>query len=138
MAEQPAPGTMPRVTAYLCAKGAAEAIDFYKKAFGAEEIGERIAGDEGTIGHAMIRIGATEIMIADEYPGMGVLSPATLKGNSVSFVLDVSHADAAFAQAVATGAEVERPLQDEFFGRAGWVIDPFGHRWCITASAGSV
>src|SRR5688572_18164498 len=88
------------VTAYLCADGAADALDFYKRAFGAEEVGERYVGDDGRIGHATFRIGATTLYISDQAPNLGVLSPVTLKGNSVSLSLSVPDADAAFARAV--------------------------------------
>jgi PhnB protein len=124
-------GTNGHVTAYLCANGAAQAIDFYKAAFDAEER-YRMPGPEGRIGHAEIVIGDTVIMLSDEWPEMGVLSPATLKGNSVSLVLSVPDADASFQRALHAGAKIERPLKDEPFGRAGWLVDPFGHRWCIT------
>jgi PhnB protein len=120
------------VTAYLCASPAAQAIDFYKRAFSAEELSRMEEGD-GRIGHAEIRVGASLLMLADEWPQFKVLSPRTLDGNSVSFVLSVPDADAAFAQALTAGATEERPLKDEPFGRAGWLVDPFGHRWCITA-----
>lgn len=118
------------VTAYLCADGAAAAIDFYRRAFGAEER-YRLPGPDGRLGHAEITIGATTLMLSDEWPEMGVHSPKSLGGYSVSFVLDVPDADAAFERAVAAGATVERPLKDEPYGRSGWVIDPFGHRWSI-------
>ncbi|MDP9236579.1 MAG: VOC family protein [Chloroflexota bacterium] len=120
----------PHVTAYLCAKGAAEAIAFYKKAFGAEER-HRMADDDGRIGHAEITIGDTTLFISDEWQEYRVLSPLTLKGSSVSFVLDVADCDAAFQRAIDAGAKVERPLKDEPYGRGGWIVDPFGHRWSI-------
>jgi PhnB protein len=121
------------VTAYLCAKGAAAAIDFYTQAFGAVEKYRMggMPGDEDKIGHAEIAIGETTIMLSDEWPEGGVFSPTTLKGTSTSFVLDVGDADGAFQRAVDAGATVERPLKDEPYGRSGWLVDPFGHRWCI-------
>ena len=119
-----------RVTAYLCANGAAEAIEFYKNAFGAEER-YRMDDESGRIGHAEIVVHGTVIYISDEWPEMRVLSPKTLNGSSVSFVIDVDDADADFARAVSAGATVERPVKDEPYGRGGWVIDPFGHRWSI-------
>ncbi|HEY7801528.1 MAG TPA: VOC family protein [Dehalococcoidia bacterium] len=121
------------VTAYLCAKGAADAIAFYERAFGANEL-YRLENDDGTIGHAEIQIGQTTLYVSDEAPQLGVLSPATLKGNSTSFVLDVDDCDAAFQRAVDAGATVERPLADNPYGRGGWVVDPFGHRWSIMTS----
>ncbi len=123
----------PHVTAYLCAKGAANAIDFYKKAFGAVEL-SRMQGEDGNIGHAEITIGATTIMLADEFPEMNVYSPLTLKGSSVSFVIDGPDCDAAFQRAIDAGATVERPMRDEPYGRGGWLVDPFGHRWSIMTS----
>jgi PhnB protein len=74
-------------------------------------------------------------MISDEWPEYGVLSPLTLRGNSASLVLNVDDADAAFQRATDAGVRVERPLKDEPFGRVGWVVDPFGHRWCIIRSS---
>jgi PhnB protein len=124
------------VTSYLCARGAADAIEFYKRAFGAEETSERIAGENGTIGHAEFRIGSTPFYIADEYPRYRVLSPKTLGGSSVSFSMTVADADAAFKRALDAGATIERPLADEPFGRSGWLADPFGHRWNVIQPAG--
>ncbi len=122
---------MTHVTAYLCAKPAADAIAYYIAAFGATER-YRFVGDDGRIGHAEIDIGDTVLCLSDEWPEMGVLSPSSLAGTSVSFVLSVPDADAAFKRAVDAGARVERPLKDELYGRAGWLKDPFGHRWNIS------
>ena len=119
-----------QVTAYLCAKGAADAIAFYGRAFGAKEL-YRLENADGTIGHAEVEIGRTTVYVSDEAPQLGVLSPATLKGNSTSFVLDVDDCETAFQRAVDAGATVERPLTDNPYGRGGWVVDPFGHRWSI-------
>lgn len=119
-----------RVTAYLCAKGAAEAVAFYARAFGATE-GYRMTMPDGRIGYTELTIGGSLLMLSDEAPELGVLSPRSLGGNSASFVIEVDDADAAFARALAAGATVERPLTDEPYGRAGWVVDPFGHRWSI-------
>jgi uncharacterized glyoxalase superfamily protein PhnB len=118
----------PRVTAYLCAKGASDAIEFYKKAFGAKEH-FRMANADGTLGHATISIGDTTLYISDEAPQLGVLSPSTLKGNSCSYVIDVDDVDAAWGRAIGAGARVERPITTAPHGRGGWVMDPFGHRW---------
>jgi PhnB protein len=117
------------VTPYLCADGASDAIAFYKKAFGAEET-YRLEED-GRIGHAELRIGETTIYLSDEYEPYRVLSPRTLNGNSVSLSISAPDADAVFERALAAGATVERPLKDEFYGRSGWLVDPFGHRWNI-------
>ena len=118
------------VTAYLCAKGASDAIDFYERAFGAKER-YRLPNPDGTLGHAEIEIGDTVLYLSDEAPALGVFSPSTLKGNSTSFVIDVPDCDAAFQRAVDAGATVERPMTDQPYGRSGWVVDPFGHRWSI-------
>ncbi|HYM16773.1 MAG TPA: VOC family protein [Dehalococcoidia bacterium] len=122
----------PRVTAYLCAKGASDAIEFYKKAFGAKEQ-YRMANADGAIGHATLSIGDTTLYISDEAPQFGVFSPKSLKGNSCSFVLAVDDVDAAWGRAIGAGATVERPITDAPYGRGGWVVDPFGHRWNLMA-----
>jgi PhnB protein len=119
------------VTTYLCAKPAADAIDFYKRAFDAQEVGEKYAEDDGRIGHAEFRIGATGFYISDEAESLGVLSPTTLGGAGVSFSISVPDADAAYQRAVDAGATATRPLRDEVFGRSGWLVDPFGFRWNI-------
>ena len=126
------------VTAYLCADPAAEALDFYKRAFGAEEVGERYEEGDGRIGHATFRIGATTLYISDEAPSLGVRSPVTLKGSPVSLSLAVPDADAAFARAIDAGATVDRPLKDEPYGRSGWLHDPFGYRWNIVSEPKAV
>jgi PhnB protein len=122
------------VTGYLCCDGASEAIQFYGRAFGAAEL-SRMAGPDGKIGHAEIRIGETALYISDEWAENNIRSPRNLGGNSVSFVLHVPDADAAYARALEAGATIERPLRDEPHGRAGWVHDPWGHHWCIMTDA---
>jgi PhnB protein len=122
--------TINGVTAYLCADGASDAIEFYRRAFGAEELG-RIIGPDGKVGHAELRIGPTTIMLSDEAPDLKVLSPLTLNGNSASFSVSVDDADAAFKRAIDAGARIDRPLGDEPYGRSGWLYDPFGHHWNI-------
>ena len=121
------------VTAYLCTKGAADAIEFYKRAFGAEEL-YRLPGPDGSLGHAEIRIGETTLMLSDEAPQLGVFSPTTRGGATSAFVLDVPDCDAAWKRALDAGATVERPLTDNPYGRGGWILDPFGHRWSIMTS----
>lgn len=116
------------VTTYLCADGAAKAIDFYTKAFDAKER-YRLDNGDGRLGHAEIVIGDTTLFLSDEWAEHNVLSPRTLKGNSVSFVIDVDDVDAAFQRAVDAGATVERPITEAPYGRGGWLVDPFGHRW---------
>ena len=118
------------VSAYLCAKGAAEALEFYKAAFGATER-YRWVDKSGKIGHAEFMVGDTLLMISDEWEQYRVLSPKTLGGHAVSFVLEVPDADAAFRRALDAGAKVERPVTDAPYGRGGWVVDPFGHRWHV-------
>jgi PhnB protein len=121
---------MPGVTPYLCANGAADAIEFYKRAFGATER-YRLDDEAGRIGHAEIVVHGTVLYLSDEWQAMKVLSPNTLGGHSVSFVIDVDDVDAEFQRAVEAGATVERPITDAPYGRGGWLVDPFGHRWSI-------
>jgi PhnB protein len=128
---KPIPEGYHTLTPYLILRGAAEAIEFYKKAFGATEI-MRLPGPDGKLGHAEIRIGDSPIMLADEHPEMGAKSPASLGGAPVSFVLYVKHVDSFVAQAVAAGAKIERPIENKFYGdRMGSVADPFGYQWHI-------
>jgi len=119
------------VTPYLIVNGAASAIEFYKKAFGATEL-VRMAGPDGKIGHAEIKIGNSPIMLADEVPQMGYRGPQALGGSPVGILLYVEDVDKMAGQAIAAGAKVERPVQDQFYGdRSGTFADPFGHRWTI-------
>lgn len=119
------------VTPYLCAKDAASAIEFYKKAFGATET-RRMAEPGGKIVHAEIKIGDAPIMIADEFPEMGFLSPQSLGGSPVTFHLFVEDVDATAELTIAAGAKVLKPVEDQFYGdRAGRFEDPFGHVWLI-------
>jgi PhnB protein len=116
-------------TPYLSIKGAAAAIEFYKKAFGATET-MRMAGPDGRIGHAEIKIGKANIMLADEHPEIGFLSPSTLGGSPVAIHIYVENIDALAAQAEAAGAKVTRAVSDQFYGdRTGQFQDPFGHVW---------
>jgi len=118
-------------TPYLIIKDAAQAIEFYKKAFGATEV-MRFAQPDGKIGHAEIKIGDSHIMLADEFPEMGARSPQTLGGSPVSILLYVEDVDAQAKLAVAAGAKVVRPVKDQFYGdRSGSFEDPFGHQWHI-------
>jgi len=114
---------------YLSIKGAAEAIEFYKKAFGAVET-SRLAAPDGRIGHAEIKIGKANLMLADEHPEIGFVGPRTLGGSSVTIHIYVEDVDRLAAQAEAAGAKVLRPVADQFYGdRAGRFEDPFGHVW---------
>ena len=131
MPVKPIPDGYHTVTPYLIVKGAADALEFYKKAFGATEL-MRMEGPGGSIGHAEIQIGDSPIMLADENPGMGFRGPQTLGGTAVSILLYVPDVDKQCALAVAAGAKVLRPIQDQFYGdRSGTYEDPFGHVWTI-------
>ena len=122
---------MTKVTPYLCCKDAPAALDFYKKAFGAEET-MRMVDDGGRVGHAEIKIGDAVVMLSDEWPEGGVFSPQTLGGTPLSLHLQVANVDELFTQAVAAGATEERPVVDQPYGeRSGVLKDPFGHRWFI-------
>jgi PhnB protein len=131
MPVKPIPDGYHTVTPYLYVHGAARAIDFYQRAFGATET-MRMEMPGGKIGHAEIRIGDSNIMLADEFPEMGVRGPQALGGTSVSLLLYVDDVDARVEEAVAAGATVVRPLQDQFYGdRSATLSDPFGHTWTI-------
>jgi len=118
-------------TPYLIVNGATQALEFYKKAFGATEM-MRFPGPVGKIMHAEIKIGDSPIMLADEAPEMGARSPKTIGGTPVSLLLYVEDVDAWASKAVAAGAKVQRPVQDQFYGdRTGTFEDPFGHVWSI-------
>lgn len=130
MAVKPIPDGYHSVTPYLSIKGAAEAIEYYKKAFGATEL-FRMERD-GKIGHAEIKIGDSPVMLADEFPEMKFNSPKTLGGTPVGLMIYVEDVDTVYPQAIEAGGEEVRPLQDQFYGdRSGTLIDPFGHVWTI-------
>lgn len=119
------------VTPYLIVKGASDAIEFYKRAFGATEI-MRMASPDGNIGHAEISIGDSHIMLADEHPEMGYRSPQSIGGTGVSLMLYLDKVDEVFKRAVAAGAKELQPLKDQFYGdRSGTLQDPFGHVWTV-------
>lgn len=131
MAVKPIPEGYHTATPYLIVKDAAQAIEFYKKAFGATEL-LRLADPNGKVGHAEIKIGDSPIMLADEFPEMNVRGPQSLGGSPVSILLYVRDVDALANQAVAAGAKVLRPVKDQFYGdRSGTFTDPFGHVWTI-------
>ena len=118
-------------TAYLIVDGAAAAIEFYKKAFGAKEVG-RFQGPGGKVGHADILIGEGHVMLADSSPEMGAKAPGAYGGSPVSLCVYVDDVDAVVAKAVAAGAKLTRPVADQFYGdRTGGVTDPFGHVWYV-------
>lgn len=119
------------VTAYLILSDAARALDFYVKAFGAEEV-LRLPGPDGKIGHAEMRISGGHVMLADEMPGSPYRSPKSLGGSPVSLMFYVPDVDARFQRAIAAGAKVERAVADQFYGdRSGTLTDPFGYTWTI-------
>jgi len=128
---KPVPEGMHTVTPHLVCAGAADAIEFYKKAFNAVEVG-RMAGPKGKLMHAMIRIGDSGIMLVDEFPEWGSLGPKSLKGSPVTIHLYVENADAFVKRAVDAGAKITMPLADMFWGdRYGKREDPFGHSWSV-------
>jgi PhnB protein len=119
------------VTSYLVIDGAAKAIDFYKRAFGATEIA-RMVDANGRIGHAEIKIGDSHVMLCDEYPEMGFRGPTSLGGVPSSLMLYVENADRTFSDAMNAGAQQLMPMQNQFYGdRSGTLKDPFGHVWTI-------
>jgi len=118
-------------TPYLIVNGAAEAIEFYERVFGATEL-LRMTDPQGRIGHAEIRIGDSVIMLADEHPDMGYRGPRSMGGSSVSILLYVDDVDTIFDRALSAGATVQRPIANQFYGdRSGKLEDPFGHVWSI-------
>lgn len=128
---KPIPEGMHSVTPHLVCAGAADAIEFYKKAFGAVEEA-RLPGPQGKIMHAMIRIGDSAVMLVDEMPEWGALGPKALKGSPVTIHLYVEDVDAFVARAVKAGAKVTMPVADMFWGdRYGKIEDPFGHHWSV-------
>jgi uncharacterized glyoxalase superfamily protein PhnB len=128
---KPIPEGMTTVTPQLVCARAGDAIEFYKKAFGAKEE-SRLPGPDGKIMHAQIRIGDAAVMLGDEMPEYGTLSPKALKGSPVTIHLYVDDADAFVARAVNAGAKVTQPVSDQFWGdRYGQLEDPFGHHWSV-------
>jgi PhnB protein len=119
------------VTPYLSIRGAAQAIVFYKKAFGAKEV-MRMPGPEGKLGHAEIEIGGSRIMLSDEYEAMSFLGPQSRGGTSVHIHLYVANVDSIVKRATAAGAKLVRAVADQFYGdRSGSLEDPFGHIWHV-------
>ena len=134
MAVDPIPAGYPRVTPYLCCRGAADAIEFYCAVLGATER-MRMPGDSpDTIGHAELEIGSGLVMLADEFPDMGFLSPQSLGGTPVTVHVYVEDADAVFARAIERGATASREVENQFYGdRSGQFVDPWGHRWNVAS-----
>jgi uncharacterized glyoxalase superfamily protein PhnB len=122
---------MHTVTPHLVCAGAADAIEFYKKAFGAVEM-MRLPGPQGKLMHASVRIGDSIVMLVDEFPECGSLGPKSLKGSPVTLHLNVPDVDATVADAVDAGAKITMPVADMFWGdRYGQLEDPFGHHWSV-------
>jgi PhnB protein len=125
------PEGMHTVTPHLICAGAADAIDFYKRAFGAIEL-TRMPADSGKLLHASLRIGDSIVMLSDEFPDFGGFGPNSLKGTPVTIHLQVEDADAFAARAVTAGATIKIPVAEMFWGdRYGQLEDPFGHRWSV-------
>ncbi len=128
---KPIPDGYPQISPYLCIDGASAAIEFYSEVFRATER-MRMPGPEGTIGHAELQIGDGLIMLADEYPEMGVRGPRSVGGTPVTVNVYVEDVDAVFDRAVQLGATPLRPVEEQFYGdRSGQFEDPFGHRWSV-------
>ena len=128
----PIPPGFHTVTPHLVVQGASEAIEFYAKAFGAEELYRMPGPDGSSVMHALLQIGDSFVMLNDEFPDMNVISPESLKGSAVTIHLYVEDVDSVFSQAIAAGAQESMPVEDTFWGdRYGKLIDPFGHHWSI-------
>ena len=128
---KPIPEGYPRVTPYLHVSGASAAIDFYTDILGAEER-MRMPGPEGKLGHAELQIGDSIVMLADEFPDMGIRGPKSIGGTAVTLHLYVEDVDAVFEAALTAGATSVRPVEKQFYGdRTAQFEDPFGHRWNI-------
>jgi PhnB protein len=129
----PIPEGYPRVSPYLIVDGAAAAIDFYSSVLGATER-MRMPDRDDKIGHAELQIGDSIVMLADEYPEMGLKGPKSLGGTPVTMSVYVEDVDGVFDRAVKAGATSLRPVEDQFYGdRAGQFEDPFGHRWSVAS-----
>jgi PhnB protein len=119
------------ITPYLVIKGAADAIEYYKKVFGATVV-VRMDDPSGRIGHAELKIGDSHIMLADEFPEMNYRGPVTDGSSPVSILLYVEDVDSIVERAAAAGAKILKPVQDQFYGdRSGFIQDPFGHLWGV-------
>lgn len=128
---KPIPEGYHTATPYLIVRGAGQAIEFYKRAFGATEL-LRMSAPDGRIGHAEVKIGDSIIMLADETPEMCHRSPRTLGGSAVGLMLYVNDVDTVFNRAVGAGAKEQRAVANQFYGdRSGTLEDPFGHVWTI-------
>ena len=131
MSVNPIPDGYHSVTPYLIVDGAAEAIRWYGEALGAVEVLRLPMGDK--VAHAEIRIGNSHVMLSDEWPDYGKLGPKARGGATSGLNVYLEDVDAAFARALAAGASVERPVEDQFYGdRSGTILDPFGHSWTLS------
>ena len=129
---KPIPEGYHTIVPYLLVRDAAAAMEYYKKAFGAVEIG-RYAQPDGRIGHADMTIGDSHFMLADEFPERGYVGPQSLGGTTFGMALYVGNVDEMFQRAIDAGGKVERAVADQFYGdRTGTLIDPFGHKWSIS------
>ena len=129
---KPVPDGYHTITPYLSVNGAAQAIAFYQKAFNAREV-MRMAQPDGRVGHAELQLGNSRVMLADEFPEMGFKSPPSIGGTAVHLHMYVEDVDAVVSQALAAGATLVRPVQDQFYGdRLGSVADPYGHVWHVS------
>jgi PhnB protein len=129
---KPVPEGYHAVTPYLIIRGANQAIDFYKQAFGAVEVFRMADPSSNKIGHAEIKIRDSHLMLADEYPEMGFVGPEAVGGSPVSLLLYVDNVDVTFQKAIAAGAKAVKPVEDQFYGdRSGTLRDPFGHVWTV-------
>lgn len=127
----PVPKGYHTVIPYLVISGADRAIEFYKKAFGATEV-VRMPGPDGKIAHAELQIGDSRIMLGEESPQMGYRSATTIGASPISLYVYLPDCDSVVKQAVAQGAELKKPVEDQFYGdRNGTIHDPFGHIWTI-------
>lgn len=132
MPVKPIPEGYHAITPYLIIDGAAQAIDFYKKAFSATELFRMPDPSGKRIAHAELKIGDSQIMLADENPTMGYRNPKAIGGTPVSLLLYVSDVDTVIPRAVAQGAKLVQPIKDQFYGdRSGTIHDPFGHVWTV-------
>ena len=133
-AVDPVPEDFRTITPHLVVRGVALAIDFYQRAFGASELFRNLAPDGVSVQHAELLLGESRFWVNDEFPEWGVRSPVTLGGSPVTLHLYVEDVDALWERAVAAGAEVVIPLEDQFWGdRYGILQDPFGHRWSFAS-----
>jgi PhnB protein len=131
MAVKPIPEGYHTLTPFLTVRNAVRAIEFYKQAFGAQERGVA-KGPDGKVMHAELKIGDSVIMLSDEFPEFGTLSPQSVGGSPMGLHIYTENVDAAFDRAVKAGAQVEMPVSDQFWGdRYGKLKDPFGHKWSI-------